>query len=154
MIGGLSHTNIRVHDIDRCLPFYRDVLGLSIAFDQGGQQVAPGSWRRAVFLRWDDSPSFVVLQSLPPDAASAREQDDFKTKLYAMGLNHFGFWVDDLEPILARAEAAGVQFARGTVNCNGRAYGFDDASDETYVRTAQLVDPENNVVQLDQWMRA
>jgi catechol 2,3-dioxygenase-like lactoylglutathione lyase family enzyme len=154
MIQGLSHTNIRLRDIERCLPFYTEVLGLRVAFDEDTRQSGNGGFpRRAVFLRWSDGPSFVVLQSFPGDGAGESEPDGYMARLAAMGLNHFGLWVDDLDPILARAEAAGVPAVRdGPVDCTGRNVGYPAALERTCLRTAQLVDPENNVIQLDQWL--
>jgi catechol 2,3-dioxygenase-like lactoylglutathione lyase family enzyme len=159
MINGLSHANIRVRDIDACLPFYVDVLGLTITLDERGQQVAERltDQRRAVFLRWGEGPkqSFVVLQSIPiAEGETVPELNGHAARLWAMGLNHFGFWVDDLEPYLARAANAGVQLVRATVDCVARHYGYDDASDASCVRTAQMSDPEGNVIQLDQWVGA
>jgi catechol 2,3-dioxygenase-like lactoylglutathione lyase family enzyme len=159
MIIGLSHANIRVRDIDACLPFYVDVLGLKVTLDERGQQVSERltDRRRAVFLRWGEGPkqSFVVLQSIPiVEGETVPELHGHQARLWAMGLNHFGFWVDDLEPILARAEKAGVQLARATVTCVARHYGYDDPSDAPCVRTAQMADPEGNVIQLEQWVGA
>jgi catechol 2,3-dioxygenase-like lactoylglutathione lyase family enzyme len=158
MINGISHANIRLEDIDGCLPFYRDVLGLKITLDEGEQQtsIAHVNSRRAVFLRWDSAPyrSFIVLQSFPSgfEEGQARSRD-FRARLTAMGLNHFGFWVDDLDGILARAAMAGVQFVReAVVTCVGRHYGYAGMGEEACVRTAQLSDPEGNVIQLDQWV--
>src|SRR5262245_43301670 len=127
MFAGLSHTNIRMRDIDRCLPFYTDVLGLRVTLDEDA------GWRRAVFLRWGEGPrqSFVVLQTLPlPEGEAVSEPDGFRARLAAMGVNHFGFWVDDIEPILERAAKAGVQFVRdAVVSCKARDCGYDDTSD-------------------------
>jgi len=156
MITGISHANIRVNDIDRCLPFYRDVLGLTVTWDERGQnldEVTAQQSRRAVFLRWAEGPaqSFVVLQSFPPEVDLPK--GGFMARLSALGLNHFGFWVDDLEPIMARARAAGTTFVRdAAVDCIPRHMGYADPSQTRCFRTIQLADPENNVVQLDQWL--
>jgi catechol 2,3-dioxygenase-like lactoylglutathione lyase family enzyme len=158
MISGISHTNIRLRDLDHSLPVYRVVLGLRVAMEEAGQDASQnaGSSRRAVFLRWDVEPcrNFVVLQSFTVGGDSAELRSaDYKAKLSAMGLNHFGLWVDDLDAILARASQAGVQFVRdAVVTCVGRHYGFADLADVPCVRTAQLADPEGNVVQLDEWV--
>ena len=134
------------------------MLGLTVTLDERGQQLSDRvtDRRRAVFLRWGGGPrqSFVVLQCLPiAEGEAVSEPDGFQARLAAMGLNHFGFWVEDLEPILARAQAAGVQFVRdATVTCTARHYGYDEAGEAPCVLTAQLADPEGNVVQLDQWV--
>src|SRR5258706_15611494 len=139
MITGISHTNIRVRDIDRCLPFYRDVLGLKVSWDERDQDISGDQTkrRRAVFLRWNLGPhqGFVVLQSFPSrDGTSEPEPAGHQTKLSAMGLNHFGFWVDEFETIVARAVRAGVQMVRdGPVTCIARHYGYDDPSDDPCV---------------------
>src|SRR5438132_4300036 len=105
MIQGISHTNIRLRDIDKCLPFYVDVLGLKISLDDGNQAISGGDFhrRRAVYLRWDlrQRQSFVVLQCFPADVSNeSSETIGYDAKLTAMGLNHFGFWVDNLDEIV------------------------------------------------------
>ena len=129
----LSHTNIRLRDIDRCLPFYTEVLGLRVTLDEDS------GWRRAVFLRWGEGPrqSFVVLQSLPePEGESVSEPKGFQARLAAMGVNHFGFWVEDIEAILVRAARAGAQSVRdAVVTCKARDCGYDDSSDAPAFRT-------------------
>jgi catechol 2,3-dioxygenase-like lactoylglutathione lyase family enzyme len=158
MIGALSHTNIRVRDIDACLPFYTEVLGLRVTLDERGQQLSERvtDRRRAVFLRWGTGPrqSFVVLQQLPvAEGEPVAELHGFQARLRAMGLNHLGFWVDDLTQILERAARAGVQMVRdATVTCTARHYGYDDPSEAPCVLTVQMADPEGNVIQLDQWV--
>ena len=159
MIHGISHTNIRVRDIDKCLPFYVDVLNLKISLDDGKQAISGGDFhgRRAVYLRWDlgRGQSFVVLQSFPEVGPNGVfEPIGYDAKLTAMGLNHFGFWVDNLDEFVLRATRAGVHFVReAPVTCFARHYGYADTSDEPCVRTVQLADPENNVIQLDQWIK-
>ena len=157
MIRGLSHTNIRVRDIDKCLPFYVNVLGLKVSFDEDTRSSGDSEFqRRAVFLRWENGParSFVVLQTLPAEAGQEdSEPGGYLARLSAMGVNHFGFWADDLGAILTRAAAANVPAVRdGPVDCTGRNVGYADVRDEICLRTAQLVDPENNVIQLDEWV--
>ncbi len=156
MIGGIFHTNIRLRDIDKCLPFYRDVLGLKVSSDSGAERSAGGNIneRRAVYLRWDLGPkqSFVVLQSFQSAESEAPPKAHLEN-LLAMGINHFGFWVDDLDAIVTRAAQAGVKTVRETsVICIGRDYGYPDVGSEPCVETVQLIDPENNVIQLDRWI--
>ncbi len=90
------------------LPFWRDVVGLHVSLDTVESMPRgdgnPPAQRRAVYMRWDDDPrsSFVVLD----------QQLDFDTpgepaQIFQMGLHHYGFWVDDVDPILARVEDAG-----------------------------------------------
>lgn len=76
---GVSHVAIGVSDMDRSLPFYRDVLGLTVTREAeenvGGlpalcHDVQKGK-RRAAYLRWEDGPesAFIVL-SAPAGPAS------------------------------------------------------------------------------------
>ena len=38
-VTGLSHVVLRVHDLDRMVAFYREVLGLTITHERAGRMV-------------------------------------------------------------------------------------------------------------------
>jgi catechol 2,3-dioxygenase-like lactoylglutathione lyase family enzyme len=144
----LSHVAIGVRDMDRSIGFYRDVVGLDVTFD-GVEEFrnADGeiiSRRRGVYLRWDDDPyaPFVVL-----DQPFDRERTGAPKRIGELGLHHFGFWVDDVEPIAARARAADVDFFLGPADSDTSEYGEPPGSP---MRMLLLHDPDGNVVQFDQ----
>lgn len=152
-ITGLSHVNIGIRDAETCLPFYRDVLGLVVSLDDDDRHQLGGRayHRRAIYLRWQSGAgqSFVVL-----DMDHGRDQAGAPPKLAAVGINHFGFWVDDIAAVLDRARQGGYRILHDDHPCVGRHYGYDDPAGTDFVRTAFLLDPEDNIIQLDQWVKA
>ena len=98
----ISHIAIGVTDMDRSLPFYRDVLGMKVTLDalegrdpepgadpppSGGLNRGPGRQRRAVYLRWEEGPesTFIVLSA--PSVADG----PVPLRLDQLGHHHFGF---------------------------------------------------------------
>jgi catechol 2,3-dioxygenase-like lactoylglutathione lyase family enzyme len=146
----VSHIAVGVRDLDLALPFYRDGLGLRVVVDREERFKDPATdppverVRRAVYLRWADGPDtqFVVL-----DQQLGRPANGEPTKLFHVGLHHVAFWVDDLEPFLERAPAAGGKVVAPPVESGGNSYAEPEGS---RVRTVYLTDPEGNVIQLDQ----
>jgi len=150
----ISHVAIGVSDIDRSLPFYRDVLGLRVTLDawegadrDGSVEVgltrgAPRR-RRAVYLRWDDGPqsTFIVLSS------PSRDGDDLPLRLDQLGIHHCGFWVDDFEARVDRLRAAGVRFHFGPAETDSAGYGEAAGG---RVRTCIFEDPDGILLQLDE----
>ncbi len=148
-IQHFSHMAIGVRDMDVALPFWRDVVGLRVSLDTVESMPRgdgnPPARRRAVYMRWDDDPrsSFVVLD----------QQLDFDTpgepaQIFQMGLHHYGFWVDDVDPILARVEAAGVKvLLNGSVGADSVWWG--EPPGDT-IRSIIVQDPEGGYVQFDQ----
>ena len=98
-IEGLAEVVLNVHDMQRALAFYRDLLGLEV--------ISPPERTNPIFLRagaaTDSLPALVVLVQLPPDAgafaaprtlhhlALAIPADDFEQ--VRMGLVARGFTV-------------------------------------------------------------
>lgn len=145
-VVGLSHVNIGVTDMDRSLAFYRDIVGLEISVDRMEEYPQYGLRQHAVYLRWAGQPggSFVVLdQQLGFDPFG-----DAPT-LQQTGMNHFGFWVDDLDSILQRARAAGMDVREPQGLHDGAAYGDPNGGK---VRSTMLQDPDGAFVQFDQWV--
>jgi len=151
-INTFSHVAIGVRDMDVALPFWRDVVGLRVSLDtieempQGDGR--PTAKRRAVYMRWDDDPrsSFVVLdQQLTSETAGE------PARIFQMGLHHYGFWVDDLDPILARVDDAGVKvLLNGSVGADSVWWG--EPPGDT-IRSIIVQDPEGGYVQFDQRVR-
>ena len=137
----LRHIALAVPDPEKAAKFYSEVFDMKIV-EPTESPIASG-W----YLT--DGTICLALLNYKTDAAAGLDRGK-----NWVGTHHFGFWVDDLEPYLARAAKAGVQLARATVDCVARHYGYDDASDASCVRTAQMSDPEGNVIQLDQWVGA
>jgi len=147
-IQALSHIAVGVRDMERSLAFYRDVVGMHVSLDTEEELPAVGDAaplkRRAVYLRWREGPheSFIVLDqqlSQPPFGEPP--------KLFQVGTHHWGYWVDDIDVIVERAEAAGMQITLRPVQGDSAAYGEPPGK---VVRSAFLQDPDGNVVQLDQ----
>src|SRR5690606_2440569 len=106
-IRNVSHIAVGVRDMERSLAFYRDVLGLHVSLDAIEELPsiagAPPIKRRGVYLRWREGrdESFIVLDqqlSQPPFGEPP--------KTFQVGTHHWGLWVDDVDAMVARAEAA------------------------------------------------
>ena len=148
LVRGVSHVAIGVRDMDASLPFYRDVLGLRVDFDGveefGDGKQRPVTRRRAVYLHHSDDPtsSFLVL-----DQQLSRDLSGDPAELFQVGLHHFGLWVDDLDAIVERAAAAGIEPVRPPSNADTVAYGEPPGG---VIRTVFFKDHDGNVVQCDQ----
>jgi catechol 2,3-dioxygenase-like lactoylglutathione lyase family enzyme len=135
--------------MEQSLRFYRDLLGLRVDADQPedvARRGGPPNQRRAAYLRWDegDHASFVVL-----DQQLSRPHGNDPLRLFDVGVHHFAFWVDDLEVIVERMRAAGVEVALEPAPGDTKLYG---EAPGRKVLTAFLKDPDGNWVQLDQRM--
>jgi catechol 2,3-dioxygenase-like lactoylglutathione lyase family enzyme len=149
-IRAVSHLAVGVRDLDAALPFYRDLLGLRVVVDREERFFDPSTdppverVRRAVYLRWADGPDtqFVVLDQQLGSPAKGEP-----TELFQIGFHHIALWVDDLDPYLAGAAAAGGAVVAPPAESGGAGYAEPEGS---RVRTVYLTDPEGNLVQLDQ----
>ena len=73
-------------------------------------------------------------------------------RIFQMGLHHYGFWVDDLDPILARFEGAGVHILlNGAAGADSVWWG--EPPGDT-IRSLIVQDPEGCYVQFDQRVAA
>lgn len=147
-VQAVSHIAVGVRDMERSLAFYRDILGLHVSLDTVEEIPAlgdtPAFKRRGVYLRWREGPheSFIVLdQSLSSKAGGA------PPALFQIGTHHWGLWVEDVDAIVERAEAAGVEIVLRPSTGDTVTYGEAPGGS---VRAAFLRDPDGNVVQLDQ----
>ncbi|MEZ4334390.1 MAG: VOC family protein [Myxococcota bacterium] len=147
-IRNVSHIAVGVRDMDRSLAFYRDVLGLHVSLDAIEELPsiagAPPIRRRGVYLRWREGrdESFIVLDQQLSQAPFGEPP-----KTFQVGTHHWGLWVDDVDAMVERAEAAGVPVVVRPANGDTLAYGEPAGG---VVRTAFLRDPDGNIVQLDQ----
>ena len=151
-VEGVSHISIQVRDIERSLPFYRDVLGMAVSSDReidlhgvrNGEQIHVR--RRIVFLRWEDRPGATfVLLSQDID----REPVGRPTQLGELGIDHVALIVDDVEAVVARAKAFGEQIVMEPHHASGEDYGHLGGGD---ILSAMLRDPDGTLVQVDRWL--
>jgi lactoylglutathione lyase len=112
MVKKLLHTRYRVHDLEKTVSFYRDVLGLKEVRRQtsgrGSQLVflkAPGSDEEIEICKFDESGPVVV----GPD------------------LTHLAFEVDDLEKFAKEAAAKGYPLSDGPHSSGTGKIAFIDA---------------------------
>ncbi len=105
--------------------------------------------RRAVYMRWDDDPrsSFVVLD----------QQLDFDTpgepaRIFQMGLHHYGFWVDDVDPILRSRRGRGACRCSLNGSVGADSVWWGEPPGDT-IRSIIVQDPEGGYVQFDQRVR-
>jgi lactoylglutathione lyase len=112
MVKKLLHTRYRVHDLEKTVSFYKDVLGLRELRRQtsgrGSQLVflkAPGSDEEIEICKFDESGPVVV----GPD------------------LTHLAFEVDDLERFAKEAAAKGYALSDGPHSTGVGKIAFIDA---------------------------
>jgi len=111
-IIGAHHTSFTVADLERSVAFFRDVLGLELAYqrevrdDYFGKIVGlPGCAVKAALFRLPGSAHHLELfEYLQPrgQAVSARPCDP--------GCCHLSFLVDDLPAFYARLQGKGITF--------------------------------------------
>lgn len=112
MVKRLLHTRYRVHDLEKTVSFYKDVLGLQELRRQtsgrGSQLVffkAPGSEEEIEICKFDQSGPVVV----GPD------------------LTHLAFEVEELDEFAQHADAKGYPLSDGPHSTNGGRIAFIDA---------------------------
>jgi lactoylglutathione lyase len=112
MVKKLLHTRYRVHDLEKTVSFYKDVLGLQEIRRQtsgrGSQLVflkAPGSDEEIEICKFDESGPVVV----GPD------------------LTHLAFEVDDIEKLAKEAAAKGYPLSDGPHPSGSGKIAFIDA---------------------------
>jgi catechol 2,3-dioxygenase-like lactoylglutathione lyase family enzyme len=129
--SAVSHIAFCVSDIEKSLSFYRDILGMTVTFDQvqdtttGGLPHVyqhPRQTRRTVHLAFGDSPLHLVMTSHPDDSA-----DGTPIKLDQVGISHYSFGVPDVSALFSELEANGVPLAaprEAWTNSEGRMSSF------------------------------
>ena len=91
------HVGITVSDLDRAVPFYRDVLGLDVLarFSVGGEEFATGvgvANASADFAHLDGDGARIELVEYEPEGEDATGGD-----VNQPGAKHVGLAVDDLD---------------------------------------------------------
>ena len=148
---GISHVAIGVRDMERSLPFYRDVLGLRVVRDQveslGAMSGAADHTRRAARLVWDNGlwATYVVLSQSPGTASGT------PAKLDQVGIHHFAFWVNDLHERFDRVQKAGAKIVLAPREVDADSYGGGEADK---VLTCIFEDPDGTLLQFDQQVSA
>ena len=140
-VQAIRHTGIVVSNMDRSLPFYRDLLGMEVWADFKDDSAyvhavtgVPGAHIWMVKLKAADDVSIELLQYL---SHSQPVPEDSRT--CDVGCNHVALQVDDLDALHEKLKAAGIRFnAPPTVSPDGGAK-------VTYCR-----DPEGVLVELVQ----
>ena len=150
---GFSHLSVQVRDLEKALPFYRDLLGLTVSVDREQSFQAPDAdgnrvtfRRREVYLRWADQPgaAYIVLGQHQggPVGGDAK-------KIMELGFDHLSLMVDDVDAVLDRAREMGADILTGPKVNDGPSNGHPGTAS---VKTALLYDPERNIIQVDQWL--
>jgi methylmalonyl-CoA/ethylmalonyl-CoA epimerase len=99
MIRKIAHIGVAVKSLDAAIPFYRDVLGLTLV---GIEEVAEQKIRAAVFQVGEST--IEVIESTSPDGPVGK----FVEK-NGEGIHHLCLDVDDTARALAEAKAKGAR---------------------------------------------
>jgi catechol 2,3-dioxygenase-like lactoylglutathione lyase family enzyme len=150
LIVGVSHIAIGVSDMEQSLAFYRDALGMEVSVDR--VEISGGAHpknRRACYLRWTRgaTSSYVVL-----DQHLDRSAFGSPAALFQLGVHHVSFLTPDIEAVIKRAQAAGVEvWNEGQPGVrDGLANGEPDG--DHVVKTIIMRDPDGTIVQFDEWL--
>lgn len=92
----LEHINLTVSDLQRSIDLYCDLLGLHVRWQGTTSDGTPAA-------HVGDDRCYLALFQSSPDLAD-RPAVDYN----AVGLNHFGFVVDDLDAVRARLTKHGL----------------------------------------------
>ena len=114
---GVSHIAICVHDLDKSLAFYRDILGMRVSSDRIQDTTTGGlphvykhtrKTRRQVRLMYGqgDTTPTLTMTSHPGD-----EPDGDSIKLDQIGISHLSFSVPDVKALAEELTSKGVQLA-------------------------------------------
>ncbi|MGO8861373.1 MAG: VOC family protein [Acidimicrobiales bacterium] len=147
-IKNVSHVAIGVRNVDLCLPFWTDVVGLHVSLDSQEEFTIEGTVtrRRGVYLRereGADEP-FIVLD----EGLTAPYEGDPKP-LFQIGVHHFGFWVDDIDGIAERARATGTPIVVEPSESGSDTTLYGEPAGGR-VRSMFVRDPDGNTIQFDQ----
>lgn len=115
----LDHVNIVVSDLERSVEFYTSLLGLRRGFEAvlEGDWIAQvtgmnGAQARCVFLESDDpTVRLELLQYISPTGTAL----EVNSLPHTMGVRHVAFLVDNLDALVERLRAAGVEMVSDPV---------------------------------------
>jgi catechol 2,3-dioxygenase-like lactoylglutathione lyase family enzyme len=110
---GIFHTGITVSDLDRSLPFYRDVLGLEVWIEPtevfGGEELSRGVGVEGASLRLAvlkvGASNLELLEYASPPAPN-----DEAMPPHGLASMHVAFQVDDVLAKMSELESRGVEF--------------------------------------------
>src|SRR5262249_20295409 len=142
MGAGLDHVGFTVSDLDRSLPFYRDLLGMEVLWERVYEEEYvrslvgyPTVRLRCAFLQIPGSPARVELleyQNVPRGQAQLRRAD--------AGNAHLALSVPDLDAVCRNLKDAGVSFVSDPITSTAGHYQGS--------KTVYVTDPDGISVQL------
>lgn len=109
----VDHVGIATPDLDRALAFYRDALGMRVAWDE----VVEEQGVRAVFLACGHGTEIELLIPTRDDSAVAK----FIAKRGA-GMHHVAYEVEDIAAALADAKARGLRLVDASPRRGARGH--------------------------------
>jgi lactoylglutathione lyase len=113
MVKKLLHTRYRVHDLEKTVSFYKEVLGLSEV-----SRHTSGRGSQLVFLKAPESEELIEICKF----------DESGPVQVGPDLTHLAFSVDDIEAFAAHAAAKGYPLSDGPHRSgSGSAIAFIDA---------------------------
>jgi lactoylglutathione lyase len=112
MVKKLLHTRYRVHDLERTVSFYKDVLGLKEL-----RRHTSGRGSQLVFLKAPDSDQEIEICKF----------DESGPVVVGPDLTHLAFEVDDLEAFAREAMAKGYALSDGPHSTGSGKIAFIDA---------------------------
>ncbi len=137
-----DHVAINVADADRCIPFWKDVMGLEqIAdFEMEGKFLDTVQGRSNMRYRIVKfvSPEGFMLEVL--ESKNCAMPAPFRSVLQDTGLRHFAFEVDDVDAMYEHVRACGCETVSEPCTC-------EDGS----MRLFFVRDPEQNLVEIMQF---
>jgi len=129
MITGIAHNALSVSDMEASVRFYRDVLGLTKAFELNDNKGNP--W--IVYMKVCDGKFLELFHNGVKDPDSHYAGD-------LIGFHHFCFEVDDIDEMARKVHAAGLRDS-DTVSTN---------LDRN--RAIWIEDPDGNAVEIEEYM--
>jgi catechol 2,3-dioxygenase-like lactoylglutathione lyase family enzyme len=143
-VEGFFHAGITVESIDRSLAFYRDGLGLKVAWDREFTETYLAritgldfSSVRIVFLEVPGGGLIELLEYRGIDRVAAR------ARACDLGVGHICLYVRDADGIATRLRALGYEM-------RSRAVTTIDAGPNRGGRTSMFADPDGYLVELFQ----
>jgi lactoylglutathione lyase len=112
MVKKLLHTRYRVHDLEKTVSFYKDVLGLKEL-----RRHTSGRGSQLVFLKAPDSDQEIEICKF----------DESGPVVVGPDLTHLAFEVDDLEEFAKQAKAKGYPLSDGPHSTGSGKIAFIDA---------------------------
>lgn len=144
MITGFNHVGITVSEMEKILPFYRDVLGMRVVFHEVLKE------RESFKAVTTSAKGELEIALLRPEGSGDTvellhyHREDRKTlggNNWDIGKMHITFKVDDVERTFAELRAKGVEFT------SDRPILFDRTADMN-LKAAYFRDPDGNTLEI------